>query len=288
MRNKMVRPFLDAADELVLSNALERFRHAADDLWRAIGDCASLQKIDVEDYPDPFETLRSLRATVHHYHVALSDSREVVDEMIETFETEDAKQEVFDHKPLRLRELIKLSFGTWEDSMMSASIIAQKICSSSLRTLALQGIPRHIGEPLLMKTTSRGSFQDIPQSNPSFTELELCTFTNIDLCHIPSQVEVLMLTVKYAEDESQSFKCSGSISFQQIRLIRFRGFHERVHSSRFKDCVYRIREVLLASGLNAVQFEFQNCPRCIDGSFNLEDFRRAFLDEDDYIDYDFY
>ncbi|OCB84816.1 hypothetical protein A7U60_g8342 [Sanghuangporus baumii] len=86
MCNKTVNTFLVGADELVLSGALDRFRHAADDLWRAIGDCAStLQKIDVEDYPDPFKALRSLRATVRHYGILSDNSRKAADEMVETF-----------------------------------------------------------------------------------------------------------------------------------------------------------------------------------------------------------
>ncbi|KAL5498428.1 hypothetical protein ACEPAH_2570 [Sanghuangporus vaninii] len=483
MCSNMVNPLLDGADELVLSSALDRFRRAADDLWHAIGDCAStLQKVDVEDYPDPFEALRSLRTTVHHYYGALNDSREDVDEMIETFEhleyhvdssamkyglnrlptellsrifldaTSDIKstivlshvckqfraivnrspaiwqrfwlssswdrgqilaiaersafrslkahirqaefarfrdnesdpvatifslhscleklsifraparsepasaeipgiaysrfmtspeempllrvlnadflphrslarslvklsldlrrvplaslmdflsstnalqdlsfciwfraveieQEVPDHHPVRLPGLVKLSFRLSESMMKSASIVAQKIRSPSLRTLELDNVGTRFGESLRLRTTSGGPYQDILQSNPSFTNLDLSGFTSIDLCHIPSKVEVLMLDLRYVfvHDVDSFFKCSGTVSSHQIRLIRF---HGEGHSARLGNCVYHLRDILLRCGLDAVHFEFQNCSGCIDGSFNLEEVHRALIDVD--------
>ncbi|KAL5525338.1 hypothetical protein ACEPAF_9208 [Sanghuangporus sanghuang] len=495
MCSNMVNPFLDVEDEL--SGALDRFRHAADGLWRVIDKCAStLQKIDVEDYPDPFKTLGFLRATAHHFYSTLSDSQTAIDKMLgpskkalkplqshidssamkyglnrlptellprifldatsdmkstialshvskqfrsivnrspaiwrrirlsskwdreqilaiaersaflslkaiiwpqkgvsgkgldsataifsfhscleelsinylsmeaaeevrrrlgflhfpslqvlssrksdvlalqhpqQIFEmpllhtldadflphnsmarnlvklslnlrevmalanlldvlssasalqdlsvcvelrTEDAEQEVPDHKPVRLPGLVKLSLGFLKVSMRSASIVARKIRSSSLQTLVLLN---EAHSP--MRTTNDGPFQDILQSNPSFTELELPPFTSIDLCHIPPQVEVLVLPYEgYAEYALVRFNCVGTVSSHQIRLIRFRGFRRSGNPSRLRDCVYHIRAVLLDSGLNAVQFEFQDCPKCRNGSFNLEDAYLAFLD----------
>ncbi|KAL5520293.1 hypothetical protein ACEPAG_9506 [Sanghuangporus baumii] len=81
MCSKMVSPFLDGADEL--SGALARFRHAADELWRVIDNCTStLQKIDVEDCLDPFNTLGFLRATAHHYYDTFNDNQVAVDSIM--------------------------------------------------------------------------------------------------------------------------------------------------------------------------------------------------------------
>ncbi|KAL5520286.1 hypothetical protein ACEPAG_9499 [Sanghuangporus baumii] len=476
MYNKTVNLFLDRDNEL--SSALARFRHAADELWRTIDSCAStLQKIDVEDCPDPFKALRSLRETVHHYYGTFSDSQAAVTKMmarskkalkplqshvdssamkyglnrlptellsrifldaasdmestiflshvskqfrsivnsspalwrrfwlsprwnrkqilaiaersafrslkadmypregvivnesdsvaaifslhscleelsidrayafsepasaiIQRFAyskfaaspvempllrtlhsdflphsslaksvsklsldldqvslanlldflsctnvlqdlsirvlhtTEEAEQEVFAHKAVRLPGLVKLYFMAWEGSMRSASIVAENLLSPSLQTLALRGVCWR------MQTTSGGPFQDIIQSNTSFTELELLGFSSIDLCHIPSQVEVLMLDFDYQRDVLPSVKCSGTVSSHQIRLIRIHGEGD---SPSFKEYVYHFRDILLGSGLDAVRFEFQNCSKCRNGSFNPKDVHRAFIDTDD-------
>ncbi|KAL5479020.1 hypothetical protein ACEPAI_2308 [Sanghuangporus weigelae] len=46
---------------------------------------------------------------------------------------DEAEEEVPDHNPVLLPRLIKLCFRAWEGSMMSASIVAQKIRTSSLK-----------------------------------------------------------------------------------------------------------------------------------------------------------
>ncbi|KAL5520294.1 hypothetical protein ACEPAG_9507 [Sanghuangporus baumii] len=77
MCNKTINPFLEGVDEL--SGALARFQHAADELCRTIDNCAStLQKIDVEDYPDPFKALGFLRAAVNHCCGTFNDSQAAV------------------------------------------------------------------------------------------------------------------------------------------------------------------------------------------------------------------
>ncbi|KAL5525331.1 hypothetical protein ACEPAF_9201 [Sanghuangporus sanghuang] len=183
--------------------------------------------------------------------------------------TEEAERAVSDHKRVRLPGLVKLSFETREPSMRSTSIVAQKIRCSSLRTLVLR-CPSYGA-----RTTGDLPFRGILQSNPSLTELELSAFTSIDLCHIPPQVEVLMLKLRVLSDAVSYFKCSGTVSSHQIRLIRF---HGEGNSSVLKDCVNHIRDNLVRSGLNTVQFEFQNCRRCRNGSFDLKDVHRAFTD----------
>ncbi|KAL5498422.1 hypothetical protein ACEPAH_2564 [Sanghuangporus vaninii] len=185
--------------------------------------------------------------------------------------TAEAEQAVSDHKPVPLPGLVKLSFETWgEVFMRSTSIVAQKIRCPSLRTLVLRELTG-------VDTTSAGPFQGILQSNPSFTELQLSRFASIDLCHIPPQVEVLMLDLQAVSDVPPFFKCSGTVRSHQIRLIRFLGDKYPVD---LKDCVNHIRDVLLRSGLNGVQFEFQNCRRCRNGIFDLKDVHRAFLGND--------
>ncbi|KAL5479016.1 hypothetical protein ACEPAI_2304 [Sanghuangporus weigelae] len=173
--------------------------------------------------------------------------------------SEEAEGEVSDHKSVRLPRLVKLCFEMMKCSMRAISVIARKIRSSSLRILVLRG-----GK---VDTTSDGPFQDILQSNPSFTKLELLGFWSIDLCHIPPQVEVLMLTLGDAEDRFPHFECSGTVSSHQIRLLRFHGSGKR---DRLQECVYHLRDVLLHSGLDAVQFEFEGCRRFRDGSFSPE------------------
>ncbi|OCB91471.1 hypothetical protein A7U60_g1285 [Sanghuangporus baumii] len=186
-----------------------------------------------------------------------------------------AEQEMFDHKPVRQPGLVKLCLGMRGCLISSASIVARKIHSSSLRTLVLRCDDCEVG------TTSDGPFQNILQSNPSFTKLELSGFTSIDLCHTPPQVEVLLLDVR----GFSYFNCAGTVSSHQIRLIRFHEAEEPL----VQDRVYDIRQVLLDSGLNAVQFEFQNCRRFRNGFLNLDDAHRTFLDDgdDDYMDDDF-
>ncbi|KAL5520292.1 hypothetical protein ACEPAG_9505 [Sanghuangporus baumii] len=187
------------------------------------------------------------------------------------------EQEVPDHNPVLLPELVKLCFRAWEGSMRSASIVAQKIRTSSLQTLALHGMEDRIEEFRGMQTTSGGSCQGILQSNPSFTELDLSLFTSIDLRHIPPQVEVLILNFSHVLYVHSFFKCSGAVRSHRIRLILFLG----EGNSSLKDCVYHIRDVLLRSGLNAVQIEFRNCWRFRNGSFDLKDVHRAYISNDD-------
>ncbi|KAL5479028.1 hypothetical protein ACEPAI_2316 [Sanghuangporus weigelae] len=187
--------------------------------------------------------------------------------------TEEVDQEVSDHKAVRPPGLIKLKlklcFWKWEGSTRFASIVVQKICSSSFQTLALHDmVDPFLSPPWQSTSASDGPFQGILQSNPSCTELELSGFTSIDLCHIPPQVEVLMLTLKFAEYKFPSFECSGTVSSHQIRLIRFHGGHGWGDPWR---C-----------------FEFQNCRMCYNGSYNLEEVDHAFLYDDGYTDDDSY
>ncbi|KAL5479019.1 hypothetical protein ACEPAI_2307 [Sanghuangporus weigelae] len=143
-------------------------------------------------------------------------STNVLEDLSISLGTEEAEEDVSNHKSVRLTRLVKLCLGMEKRSMRATSFVARKIRSSSLRTLVLRG-------DCNVDTTSDGPFQDILQSNPSFTKLELLGFWSIDLWHIPPQVEVLMLTHKYARDKFPVFKCSGTVSSHQIRLIRLHG-----------------------------------------------------------------
>ncbi|KAL5476710.1 hypothetical protein ACEPAI_2896 [Sanghuangporus weigelae] len=158
---------------------------------------------------------------------------------------------------------LRISF---EDEIESLSIFAQKIHSSSLRTIELTC---GMMEALNLSETS---IQRILRSDLSFTELQLSGFYPIDLGHVPQQVEVL--TLAYGRYARIHFRYSGTLNSHHLRLVRFRECKEHT-----RDFVQLARHALLAARLGGVQFEFIDTYGYRNGICELKDLKSAFIDK---------